>query len=240
MTEGINSSTSTTVLEKGIGKHVDSHLDQMQQIPICQSFYSSEILQTAASLPPVTKASLSELDLTRIINNINLRVEVNYDHGLHFMPIQGQTGEHKRQDAKKYWIALAMELRIYQHDLIEGHSCRETGLHTPLQFRRRLPLMLESLRELLKSLVPDRDHSEIEERFDIQLLMQQVEKGVLDIVRLSRWIADLVKDHCAPMRDESADDMVDTMENGCIKSDMEKIVEALEKLFNLLESMKLV
>jgi hypothetical protein len=208
-------------------------------IPSCQPFWS-ELLHTAAMLPPVTRSTLRELDLNWIMHNISLRVDVNYDHDLHFMPIQGPDGEQKRQDAKRYWIALATEFRIYQHNLSDCPSCRRIGRGASLVFRPRLPTMFRALRELLETLVPDRDHPQVAENLDIPLLIQQVEKGVLDIVRLSQWIAGLLKSHCAPMRDECADEMASKIEDGCAKSDMELIVDGLAKLFSFLEAMKLV
>jgi hypothetical protein len=42
------------------------------------------------------------------------------------------------------------------------------------------------------------------------------------------------------MRDESADEMACKIEEGWTKSDMELIVDGLEKLFSFLEAMKLV
>lgn len=193
---------------------------------------------TAAKLPPVTRNTLRELDLNWIMHNINLHVDVNYDHDLHFMPIQGPDGEQKRQDAKKYWLALAIEFRIYQHNLSDC-PCQRIAVVTTI-FCPRLPIMFETLKELLETLVPDRDHPKIAENLDIPLLMQQVRKGILDIVRLSQWIAELLKSHCAPMRDEWADDMAAKIEDGYMKSDMDLIVDGLEKLFGFLEAMKLV
>jgi T-complex protein 11 len=87
----------------------------------------------------------------------------------------------------------------YDHDY---DSCRHTEARAPVIFKRRLPIMFETPRELLEALVPDWYHPQIVENLDAALLMQQVEKGVLDIVRPSQWIADLLKSHCAPMRDE--------------------------------------
>lgn len=231
----------TTAFDKGDLSGRAFQQDEMQ-IPPCQQSYRAvcESLQTATTLPPVTRSTLSELDLNWIMHNVSLRVDVNYDHDLHFMPIQGPSGEQKRQDARKYWLALAMEFRIYQHNLTECDSCQHMEGRAPATFKRRLPVMFETLRELLETLVPDRDHPKIVENLDTALLMQQVEKGVLDIVRLSQWIADLLKSHCAPMRDESADEMASKIEEGCTKSDMELIVDGLEKLFSFLEAMKLV
>jgi hypothetical protein len=42
------------------------------------------------------------------------------------------------------------------------------------------------------------------------------------------------------MRDEWADEMAAKIEEGCMKSDMDLIVNGLEKLFSFLEAMKLV
>ena len=232
---------STTVFEEGDLSGGTFQQYEMQ-IPLCQPFCDAacESLQTATTLPPVTRSTLSELDLNWIMHNVSLRVDVNYDHDLHFMPIQGPSGEQKRQDAKKYWLALAAEFRIYQHNLTGCDSCQHVEERAAVTFKRRLPIMFDTLRELLETLVPDRDHPKIVENLDTALLMQQVEKGVLDIVRLSQWIADLLKSHCAPMRDESADEMASKIQEGCTKSSMELIVDGLEKLFSFLEAMKLV
>jgi len=253
------SRTSTTAAAKCKSQNAGSQ-DQML-IPCCRSFYATmrelhqnaapappvtfveptmgELLQ-AALAPPVTKSTLMELNLNWIMYNPSLRVDINHDHDLHFMPIQGPGGEEKREGAKKYWRALCTEFQIYQHNLTECLSCRQMARHTPMMFNPRLRTMFDTLRELLENLVPDRDHPQIAENLDTPLLMQQVEKGVLDIVRLSQWIADLLKSHCAPMRDEWADEMAFKVEEGCANSNMKLIVDGLEKLFSFLEAMKLV
>lgn len=210
-------------------------------VPRCQDFDTTicDLLQTATASPPVTRATLSELDLNWIMHNVSLRVDVNYDHDLHFMPIKGSGGEQKQRDAQIYWNALATELQIYQHDLSICSECLQST-NAPQKFRQRLPAMFEALKELLETLVPDRDHSLIAENLDIPLLMQEIRNGVLDIARLSRWAAELLKSHCAPMRDEWADQMALRMEEGVVNSDMNQLVEGLEKLFSFLEAMKLV
>lgn len=222
-------------------QHDGPRTDQMS-LPSCPPFCSakSELPHAKARLPPVTRSTLRELDLNWIMHNVSLRVDVNYDHDLHFMPIQGPDGEQKRRDAQKYWRALALEFRIYQHNLSDCPSCLRMGGNGITMFRPMLPIMFEALKELLETLVPDRDHPKIAENLDVPLLMQQVQKGVLDIVRLSQWIADLLKSHCAPMRDEWADEMAAKIKEGFTKSDMDLIVNGLEKLFSFLEAMKLV
>ena len=55
------------------------------------------MLRDAPCRPPVTTETLKELDLHYIQNNINLRVDVHFDHDLHFMPISGRRGQEKRE-----------------------------------------------------------------------------------------------------------------------------------------------
>ena len=194
-------------------------------------------LQHAMQHPPVTVKTLYELELVCILGNVNLRVDVNFDHDLHFMPVKGRRGDEKREQAQTYWAALALELQIY---IFTARQVISTTRPKPKVFWQRLPQMFEDLKELLLTLIPDVEADRINQTLDVPLLMQQVEKGVLDIGRLARWLANLVKNHCAPMRDAWADEMVKMVEDGLAMHDTTQIVAGLEKLFGILEAMKLV
>lgn len=217
----------------------DERLRKEMQIPNEFIISQDDIkkLQTAMHHPPVTKQTLSELDLNCIMSNVNLRVDVNFDHDLHFMPVKGKKGDQKRQEATKYWDALALELKLYsfaaRQPITTTKSCLQPG-------RLRLPQMFADLKELLLTLIPEVEAESIDQVLDIPLLMQQIEMGVLDIARLARWLANLLKNHCAPMRDVWADQMVNKVEEGIEKDDPKGIVAGLEKLFSILEAMKLV
>ena len=218
--------------------------DLRRRIPSCTSDKYTDALCTASPLPPVTKASLEELDLMWIQANINLRVDINYDHDLHFMPVSGMKGQQKRQEARKYWLSLEAELRIMsEHDLLA--SCAECAekcaSHSaePMTFIPRLPLMFHHLKELLAVLVPDRDQDQIAQNLDVSLLMQEANHGVLDVVRLASWLCELLTTHCAPMRDESAQEMVAQIKDGQENGDLKALVAGIEKLFAFLEAMKL-
>ena len=174
------------------------------------------------------------------MNNISLRCDVNYDHDLHFMPIAGKRGEEKRENARKYWLALTAELRIYLHNIQHCQQCNSVGFSHQQEFPQRLPDMFENLRLLLESLVPERDHDQVAENVDVAFLMQQVQHGVFDAARMSSWLAKLLKTHCAPMRDEWADTMSRKIEEGATDVSMLPLVAGLEKLFSFLEAMKLV
>ncbi|KKY23887.1 putative camp-mediated signaling protein [Phaeomoniella chlamydospora] len=194
------------------------------------------LLQTSQMHPPVTIKTLQELDLMSIMSNVNLRVDINYDHDLHFMPVKGKRGDQKRKEAQWYWAALALELQIYSFTARQPGPIAEQQLK---MFEQRLPHLVADLKALLLTLIPDVEAESINQTLDVPLLMQQVENGVLNIAKLATWLGNLLKSHCAPMRDAWADDMVRRIELGLAMDDATCIVAGLEKLFSILEAMKL-
>ncbi|KAL1981508.1 hypothetical protein VTN96DRAFT_2489 [Rasamsonia emersonii] len=202
-----------------------------------------KLLQSAELLPPVTKETLSELDLDRIMRNIHLRTDANFERDLHFKPdLDGEKGQKKRRAANDYWDALQIEISIYAFCTRNNIKiCHEYNSDPVDQaaFTPRLPTMFETLQDVLKTLVPERDHPSVVQNLDVPLLMQQVRKGVLDLVGLSTWLAGLLKMHCAPMRDKEADKMVEEIKAGSEHQDMAKVVNGLRTLFGILEMMKL-
>jgi hypothetical protein len=192
--------------------------------------------------PPVTKQSLSELDIQSIITNIKLRHDVNFDRDLSFRPnVDGAKGQEKEKAADQYWGALIAELILYNR-MFHGTpplSATQVEAFTP-SAQRRIPILFENVRDVLKSLIPDRDHSRVDEHLDVPMLMQAIKRGVCDLGRLAEWMAQLLKEHCAPMRDILVDEMVTCTKLGEADRNLEKIVEGLRKLFGILEAMKLV
>ncbi|KAK5332191.1 Protein SOSEKI 1, partial [Exophiala xenobiotica] len=213
-------------------------------IPVCTTEDDVDALFHATLMPPLTKGYLAELDLMWIRSNINLRVDINYDHDLHFMPVSGYTGEQKRQDAKKYWSSLEAELRIvYQHNLLVScPCCQGASPSSPVQpqyFMPRLRQMFLTLNELLAVLIPNHEQDQLVKSLDISLLLQEVSHGLLDVVRLARWLFVLLTTHCAPMRDDSAQEMAEQIREGAERGDLHALVTGIEKLFSFLEAMKL-
>lgn len=220
----------------------DVHQSKML-LPSCSHFPENvrTALMFAVQHPPVGVATLNELDLNCILHNINLRSDINFENDLHFMPVKGKRAEQKREEAQEYWLALAAELKIHLHTRLEcPPSHHDEQRCAPKTFTPRLHRMFADLRDLLETLVPDRDHISISENLDVPFVMQQIENGVLDIPRLARWLASLLKSHCAPMRDEWADQMTRQIEEGAQKIDMALLVKGIERLFSVLEAMKLV
>ena len=179
------------------------------------------------------------------MSNINLRMDANFDRDLHFKPdLDGEKGKRKRKEAADYWDSMAMEISIYAYraanpdDDVDEKSSRDSN--SKRTFEPRLPAMFEALQEVIKTLVPERDHPSVMQNLEVPLLMQQVRKGVLDMVALARWMAALLKTHCAPMRDEWADRMVEQIIEGSQSQEPKEIVNGLQTLFAILEAMKLV
>lgn len=200
------------------------------------------LLSRARRYPPVTKRTLSELDLPCIMGNINLRMDANFDRDLHFKPdLDGEKGKRKRKEAADYWDAMAVEIMIYSFRASHSDAgeVRWSG-GTRRTFEPRLPAMFETLQDVIKSLVPECDLPSIAQNLEVPLLMQQIRKGVLDMVALATWLGALLKTHCAPMRDEWADRMVEQIAKGSRLQDPRQIIFGLQTLFAILEAMKLV
>jgi len=216
-----------------------------EAIPIPQtlglSAHDQRLLCKTKRHPPVTKKTLSELDLPCIMSNINLRMDANFDRDLHFKPdLDGEKGRRKRKEAADYWDSLALEIAIYAFQAAQPEDGKTTQEDCQRTFDPRLPAMFETLQEVIKTLVPERDHPSVMQNLEVPLLMQQVRKGVLDMVALATWMAALLKTHCAPLRDEWADRMVEQITEGSRSQEPKEIVNGLQTLFAILEAMKLV
>jgi hypothetical protein len=204
-----------------------------------------EAFRVASNYPPITKQSLSELDIQSIITNVRLRHDVNFDRDLSFRPnLDGERGQTKQRKTETYWTALEAELEIYARRLQRTPHAEEQGSSlwkaTTNNVKLRIPIIFETVREVLKSLVPDRDHSRVDEHLDVSMLMQEIERGVCDLVRLAEWMAQLLKEHCAPMRDCWVEDMVNRTRKGVATGNLTDIVNGLRDLLGILETMKLV
>ncbi|CAK4034159.1 Hypothetical predicted protein [Lecanosticta acicola] len=199
--------------------------------------------QFADDKPPITPESLAELDMPRIINNPKLRHDVNFDRELHFRPnLDGSKGKQKIAQADRYWKALEAEFVIHNLAL----QRRAQSLANDAYWSRvgkaslvRLPKIFAAIRDILKTLVPDYDQKAVQERLEVDHLMQQIHNGVLDLVSLGNWLARILKNHCAPMRDQLVDTMRQSIENGAVENDCKKLVSGLRQLMTILEHMKL-
>lgn len=183
----------------------------------------------AEHIPPVNLKTLRELELQEFYRNPKLRHDVVYDSQLHFRPNNdGNRGAKKKVDSTNYW-----SLVLWECDVV----LRRTVLNAPLQ---KLPILLATMRDILLTLVPRADREDVETCLDPALLMQQMQHGILDLKRMSTWLARIFKAHCAPMRDQWVDLMVSQFARGVDKKDTRSLVEGWKSVFGILEAMKLV
>ena len=184
--------------------------------------------------PPVTKTTLSELDVPRIVFNPKLRHDVNFDPDLHFRPnLDGESGRRKTQKAVEFWNLLTAQLVLF--------------MLNPVAFEKELygrewclPITLRAISEILSTLVPPEDRPSVEEILNVGHLMQQLRRGVADLEKLASWLSRTLKSHCAPMRDDWVDEMSKYLSTGNNTRDVSIIVQGLQTLLGVLEAMKLV
>ncbi|TQS34454.1 hypothetical protein Golomagni_05164 [Golovinomyces magnicellulatus] len=183
--------------------------------------------------PPVTKATLSELDVTKIINNPKLRHDINFDPDLHFRPnLDGDKGRRKTQKGNEFWDNMRRKLQEFVSN--RDQFDREYG-----ETDWCLPATLKAIRAILETLVPPQDCTSIDESFNVDLLMQQFRKGVADMPKLAQWLSQLLKSHCAPMRDSWVDEMAQQLSDGDRNYDVGLLVVGIKSLLAVLEAMKL-
>lgn len=70
--------------------------------------------------------------------------------------------------------------------------------------------------------------------------MQKFREGVADFEKLALWLSQLLKCHCAPMRDNWVDEMATQLSNGDRIGDTIQLVAGMQNLLGVLEAMKLV
>ena len=215
---------------------------------ICISSSSLHHLWSANLDPPVTKASLSELDIERFSLDPRLRHNVSIDRRVCFRPnIHKKVVEQKLARAAEYWNALVLEFAIYitrsrmQRGVIPTmESPWLSGLSTVHLAPFRVLRMLHVIKEVSKSLISDTEWITIDLGLDEDLLLQELEKGVCDVHALIAWLGSLLKGSCSPMRDHEVDAMMSKVQKGAEAEDARVIVQGLADLFGVLETMKLV
>ncbi|KAL8915656.1 MAG: hypothetical protein Q9172_006798 [Xanthocarpia lactea] len=204
----------------------------------------------AASLdPPITKETLSELDLNRIVNDIRLRHDINFEHEIMFRPNTRRGAQKKRED-NEYFEALAIEFDYYirrqkgplspatRQDHKRSAVVHSTPSSLP-KFPQRLPPMISAIGEVIKTLVPTAKWETVDDQFDVDLRMQELEHGICNIAGLFEWIGQLLLCSCSPMRDAMVTAMVAKSQQAVTEQDAHQLVDSVKDLFGILETMKL-
>ncbi|PVH82304.1 Tcp11-domain-containing protein [Cadophora sp. DSE1049] len=183
--------------------------------------------------PPVTKGTLSELDVSKIVNNPKLRHDINFDPELHFKPnLDGDKGRRKSQKADYFWETIKeqqLQAFLYDRDQFEKELGSEDW---------NLPATLRAIEGILQTLLPSIHCGTIEEAFNVNALRQQFQR-VADLAKLRLWLSQLLKCHCAPKRDNWIDQLFTQLSEGDYQKDAGVWIDGMQDLVELLEAMKL-
>jgi hypothetical protein len=167
------------------------------------------------------------------VHNPKLRHDIHFDPELHFRPnLDGEKGKRKQDKANQFWTALLQQLTLFVTDRDSFHLRYGHGDWC-------LPSLLRAVREIIETLVPQRDRELLNEGLNVDLLMQQFDRGVADLEKLASWLASVLKLHCAPMRDEWVDDMYQELSEGNRNNNITELVKGMRSLLSVLEAMKL-
>ncbi|KAI8908186.1 T-complex protein 11-domain-containing protein [Powellomyces hirtus] len=205
------------MIGRGSSESLAATVRRLRVLPvsILEEMEESDYLQLLSLLPPITRFTLRELELTEILSNAQLRHDLYFDPELQFKPnLDGEKGDQKKDAGDAYWMEVEAEVA-------QGHLYR-------------LPLLLFEIRSIIIELLPysQERREEVDRNLDIQLVAQQIDHGVLNAVGLVTYLADLLKANCAPARDELVDAMVEECRGG-------NVVKTLRQCFEVLELMKL-
>ncbi|KAI9004725.1 T-complex protein 11-domain-containing protein [Gaertneriomyces semiglobifer] len=200
------------------GESLSATVRRLRVLPVAllEDMEESAYLELLELLPPITRFTLRELELSEILSNAQLRHDLFFDPELQFKPnLDGEKGRQKREAADAYWEEVDSEVNA-------GHLYR-------------LPLLLFEMRVIIIELLPysAERKEDVERHIDVRLIAQQMQHGVLDALALVQYIADLLKANCAPARDCLVDAMVAECQGG-------NFVKTLRQCFEVLEFMKLV
>ena len=246
--------------------HANSKIDHQEMLhhhkPASDRSYAHNVIEhpcllkigNARLMPPITKISLSELDLENLLNNLLLRHDLNFDPKIQYRPsTYGAQGERRMTAAVEYWNAMGTELFGHLAGRGSSSACGFSGCQCSLRARSqptsqashkqkliRLPRMFETLREILKSLLPPDEWPAIDAWLDIDLLVQEVESNACDFRGLVEWLGSLLKRFCFAARHDLLHNMTSRMRGGVENQDTAEILNGLMQMFSILEVMKLV
>ncbi|KAG4304142.1 hypothetical protein PORY_002506 [Pneumocystis oryctolagi] len=188
--------------------------------------------------PPITQTILQELEFREILKNVQLRHDIVHDRDLQFRPnLDGERGKRKQFLANKYWKEVKREIeriRIFQ---MKKSNNIDTGRKYP-NITRIFVLFVE-LRNILLNLLSSSNRAYIIEILDPNLIIQELIHNLFDIEKFVEHLVDILKQHCAPMRDMLLDKMLRKIKTGLKVNNISKFVSGLRMIFDILEIMKL-
>ncbi|KAJ8123428.1 hypothetical protein ONZ43_g620 [Nemania bipapillata] len=157
----------------------------------------------------------------------NLRYDINFDADLHFRPnIDGIKGRRKHDDAEKFWAILHKELQEF---------AKESGPSNRGYSGSSIRIRLKHIKQVLLTVAGKEDREMVDNVLDVDLITQQIMRGVADLGKLAEWLRYTLKQNCAPRRDETIDMACDVLKS----NNNEALVSGLSFLRRVLMSMEM-
>lgn len=228
------------------------HSAQESPCPLTTGTNNSTNLSCVSLDPPITQAVLSEIDISRLENDLVLRHHLNFDPKIQLrVNTLGPQAEERRERALEYWHALATEIALWSAHCQRIAACptsRSSCVLLPRSRPRcvsqgaaqRLPRLFGAVRDILKHSSPSQDWPAIDARLDEGFLMQQLEHGICNFTSLSDWFGNFLGRSGAPTRDCLLHTMTSAIRLGVENADIDSIVRGLITIFEILQGMKLV
>ncbi|CAI4343292.1 ALI_collapsed_G0010040.mRNA.1.CDS.1 [Saccharomyces cerevisiae] len=177
--DNINNSTATSMTNQSFLSSSNFDLTLEDRINYIKA------TPTPVPFPPINLQGLKEIDLQEILKNPQLRHDIIFDPLLQFRPnLDGERGNKKRQLANIYWNDVQNEIYVYSKrpEIFQYN-------------RSRLVPLFDTLRDVLLTIVPQKESPMINNVLDTELNIQELLKGSLIMSNLSGWLADLFKHH---------------------------------------------
>ncbi|KFY34076.1 hypothetical protein V494_07082 [Pseudogymnoascus sp. VKM F-4513 (FW-928)] len=176
--------------------------------------------------PPVTKELLAELEIAMVIGNPKFRHDFNFGCNMLYAP------KDDKGKSDEFWHTLRLHIS-------ELYSDRETFLAKHPGNTWTLPVLLKEIGEILAALLPQRDRSVIKETLDVDLLVQQLAKGQLNLEQLADFFSETMRKHCSADRDCAVFEMAKQLTDGFHRGDAKDTVDGLVNLLTTIEVMRL-
>jgi hypothetical protein len=193
--------------------------------------------------PPITKASLSVLDLERMVDDPGFRHDLNFGHLLIWCRSDNDDcSEQQLCQAEQYWEALISDFTLYSHEIrqLNDHKVASTERRSKSHLGLKLSRLFNIIAEIMKTLIPQQKWTAVDERLDASTFVRDLENGLCDIEGLVRGVAAMLSSLCSAKRKSGMDHMIALFSKGASQDNARLLVDGLKELFSLLELLRLV
>jgi T-complex protein 11 len=190
--------------------------------------------------PPITRQSLRELDIEVIVDNFKLRHDVNFDRELQFQPdLDGNRGRAEHENRNAYWNAITAEIELYRIFIdpvgIQPHQHGLTVQDVLKYGLKRLPKLLEAIRDIINSILPESDQKAAVKVLDADTIGMSIREGIDLLPAAVIEVAKVLQRNCAPTRDSMIDDLLTSIR----QDDPKCISRSLQEMISVVEAMRI-